>query len=421
MISNNKNKGMTLIELFVLLAILTVTAYVSFLYYKPRSKITQLEYSVSELQNLILALKAYQTVNGAWPDSENGCVDPISVLAENNESGSPTYADVSDYIFQYQMTFNCEANNNTSTLYIDFQILKVDLPYYSRYVHDLEIHEENENGVLNVQTSIRPVGGKLNTYLTQAQYGSFQYKNEDDTFEDVYLENKFAFVPVPEKCKGKEDVTAGFSSQSLCSGVDYDDRSVVRETRLIIYITDSNNITHTLYGRVDIIRRVVLEGWNYSSDECKFSNNGLNCNSRGQEFEGWRVMPIPQSKLQYSVEYFFAPSFRFEGVEKFETKRPRLSTFSSKSNIENKIFGREELLQIFREKIKQEMLNKTGEEFIPSSSVVIGSGYVEYNYNYNFNYDFVYDDFFNFQNFHSFIPCSETPNVMYAAVTCPAD
>ena len=350
MISINKNKGITLIELFVLLAILTVTAYVSFLYYKPRSKITQLEYSVSELQNLILALKAYQTVNGAWPDSANGCIDPVTVLAANNESGSPTYADVSDYIFQYQMTFDCEANNNTATLYIDFQILKVDLPYYSRYVHDLEIHEENENGVLNVQTSIRPVGGKLNTYLTQAQYGSFQHEKEDGTFEDVNLENKFAFIPVPEKCKGKENVKAGFSSQSICSGVDYDDRSAEHVTNIEIKITDSNDEIHTMYGRVNIVRRVVIEGWNYSSNPCRLSNNGLNCSSTGQEIEGWRVMPIPQSKLQYVVEYFFDPSFRFNEIEKFDTKKPRLSTFSSKSNIENEIFGREELLQIFREK-----------------------------------------------------------------------
>ena len=70
-------------------------------------------------------------------------------------------------------------------------------------------------------------------------------------------------------------------------------------------------------------------------------------------------------------------------------------------------------------KIKEEMLSLTGNEFYPSSGRHIGSGEVESNY--NFNYDFVYGDFFNFQLYHSFIPCSENPNTMYAAVTCPAD
>ena len=315
MIKYKNAKGMTLIELFVLLAILTITAYVSFLYYKPRSKLTQLDYTVSELQNLILALKAYQTVNGTWADSENSCADPITVLSQVNESGSPTYADVSDFVFMTQMTFQCEPNNTTATLYIDFEILKTDLEYYSRYVHDLEIIDDSDSRVLKVSTSIRPVGGKLNTYLTKAKYGSFQRKNVDGTFDEIDLAMKYAFIEVPEDCKGKEDVTAGFSSQSLCTGVDVRDRRVVHGTPIYINSwvgSDSETGYETMYGRVDIVRKIILDGWDYSSDKCKYSGGRLNCNSSDQEVEGWRVMPIPQNKINYIVEYYFSTSYSFD-------------------------------------------------------------------------------------------------------------
>ena len=413
-------KGMTLIELFVLLAILTVTAYVSFLYYKPRSKLTQLEYTVSELQNLILALKAYQTVNGTWPDSENSCADPITVLSQINESGSPTYADVSDFVFMTQMTFQCEPNNTTATLYIDFEILKTDLEYYSRYVHDLEIIDDSDSRLLKVSTNIRPVGGKLNTYLTQAKYGPFQREKEDGTFDEIELETKYAFIEVPEDCKGKEDVTAGFSSQSLCAGVDVGDRRVVHSTPIIINSwvgSDSETGFEMMYGRVDIIRKIILDGWDYSSDKCKLSGGRLNCTSSSQEVEGWRVMPIPQNKIYYVVEYYFSTSYSFDDEVLITSETPASWVFSSESNINDYLLSGRILLNIYKGKIKTRVESRIGKSYTPS----LYNGTNHNNSNTSFLYDFEYGDFFNYHLYQGFVSCNENTDVMFAAVTCSAD
>ncbi|MEC8011887.1 MAG: type II secretion system protein [Pseudomonadota bacterium] len=418
MIKYKNAKGMTLIELFVLLAILTITAYVSFLSYKPRSKLTQLDYTVSELQNLILALKAYQTVNGTWPDSENSCADPITVLSQVNESGSPTYADVSDFVFQTQMTFQCEPNNTTATLYIDFEILKTDLEYYSRYVHDLEIIDDSDNQVLKVSTNIRPVGGKLNTYLTQAKYGPFQRENEDGTFNEIELETKYAFIEVPEDCKGKEDVTAGFSSQSLCTGVNVRDRRGVYQTRLDIVAVDEDGNEHTMYGRIDIVRTFVIEGWDYSSDKCKYTNNRLNCNSNDQELEGWRVMPIPDSRMQYHVESYFGLNPIFHNMTKIDTNYYDSSVYLNESSIENSIFSNTSLVAVFRQAISSEVARRTNKDFSPRVSHSYWSGEDTNTY---FTDYFEYNGFFEFNIYHGFVSCSENANLMFAAVTCSAD
>ncbi len=421
MIKYKNAKGMTLIELFVLLAILTITAYVSFLYYKPRSKLTQLDYTVSELQNLILALKAYQTVNGTWADSENSCADPITVLSQVNESGSPTYADVSDFVFMTQMTFQCEPNNTTATLYIDFEILKTDLEYYSRYVHDLEIIDDSDSQVLKVSTNIRPVGGKLNTYLTKAKYGPFQRENEDGTFDEIELETKYAFIEVPEDCKGKEDVTAGFSSQSLCTGVDSTDRTVVHSTQIEIKSwVGSNSETgfEMMYGRVDIVRKIVLDGWDYSSDKCKLSRGNLNCNSASQEVEGWRVMPIPQNKIQYIVEYYFNPTGYFADDVFVDSKTPSVSVFTNAQDVKNNVFRGRTLLNIYYSQIKSEIEERIGGTFTPS--LFDGSSYDDYD-NTTFDFNFIYNEFFNYQIYQGFVSCSENSDVMFAAVTCSAD
>ena len=419
MIKYKNAKGMTLIELFVLLAILTITAYVSFLYYKPRSKLTQLDYTVSELQNLILALKAYQTVNGTWPDSENSCADPITVLSQVNESGSPTYADVSDFVFMTQMTFQCEPNNTTATLYIDFEILKTDLEYYSRYVHDLEIIDDSDSRLLKVSTNIRPVGGKLNTYLTQAKYGPFQRENEDGTFDEIGLETKYAFIEVPEDCKGKEDITTGFSSQSLCTGVDVADRRVVHSTRIEIKSLargSSGPYYEYMYGQLDIVRKIVLDGWDYSSDKCKFSGGSLNCNSSSEDVEGWRVMPVPKNKIQYSVEYYFSVDGTLDYND--DVLVPSSWFFSSKSNIKDNLLNGDLLLNIFRDNIEVEVERRTGGRFTPSLS---GGVFYSNTSNTSFDYGLRYDEFFDYRLYQGFASCSENSDVMFAAITCSAE
>ena len=149
-----------------------------------------------------------------------------------------------------------------------------------------------------------------------------------------------------------------------------------------------------------------------------FQGGRLNCNSSGQEVEGWRVMPIPQNKINYIVEYYFSPTIDYNDLVRIHSDIPSSWIFSSESNINDYLLRDELLLNVYKFRIKAEIERRTGRSFAPglSNGVVHNS-----NSNTSFHYSFEYDEFFEYHLYQGFASCSDNANVMFAAITCSAD
>ena len=399
--------GMTLVELLIVVAVLTVTSYVTFLVYKPEKFTEKIEYEISELQTIIIALQTYESIKGSWPDNDNGCVDALGVLQSNSDNVSYIRG-VNSNIYDINLSFSCEADDKKSSIYVSFTISDNYFNYMSRYVPSLEVLDNSNSNAIKVQTRILPISGTIKTYLSESNYGTNVVSVNSSGNQSSYkISEKYSFISMPNECVGADGISAGFISSALCPGFSLSsDR--YKEVRIPVKIKVDYGIGNAEYDAEVVLKReVYYQGWVYESTPCKIGRSSLNCSNVDLEnADGWRVYPVPKINIQFSAEYLFESSSinsKFVNIGSFD-----FNDKLSNQDVYNFFFKKTNLFDIYKDQIYSAVGS------IPSLQTL--------SFNYS-SIDFVYEiegnSMFHYGGINKlFARCDIAEDKIYGIVSC---
>jgi len=302
------NKGMTLIELFILLTLTSVVLYISYLVLKPQNTLNRLNLIVNEVQEITRGMRAYQSATGYWPSGSNeNCADALNVLSQHDSN--VFIKGVNLNVFGKPYLFECNLDVVGSPLYLTTYVPAVHLSFFKRYLYGIEIRNE-ENGFVEITTKIPSIHSDIKTYIVSEPYGKpvllfGEEGDESARYADID-ENK-AFIPLPEGCNAEHVMEFAFFSNGLCPELS----PSIDEEVLEIYVRYKYSIYAGVFPLYDvpylrlvkIFREYSLVNWQVKHVPCEKNKNSLNCQSSSM-FDGWLVEATPSYNIRYRVEYY---------------------------------------------------------------------------------------------------------------------
>ncbi len=123
-----KERGFTLVEIIIVIAIVSILATVVLLNYGDVKKAVRDKQRVTDIEQIRLALRLYREANGTYPDCKTGMEIRTGVTqpggcSENINTALAPYmttipedprADGSTYMYVYDSKYDCRVNGNTS-------------------------------------------------------------------------------------------------------------------------------------------------------------------------------------------------------------------------------------------------------------------------------------------------------------------
>ena len=105
MISSNKTKGFTLVELLIVIVVIAILAAISIVAYNGVTQKARDDERQSNARNLVNAAASYNSEKDKWPTvSEIGSFNTIKVpstVISATDGNDPTYGNIYHYAYQF--------------------------------------------------------------------------------------------------------------------------------------------------------------------------------------------------------------------------------------------------------------------------------------------------------------------------------